>query len=273
MDQWRGFCCHTAGVQIDIKYSNDGESSSWNAVWESATSIDEKGWVVEMKIPYSALRFPEVDKQLWGINFGREIRRKRERQWWNFIDPTVDGFLTQAGRLTGIENIKPPVRLFFFPYASSYVESNTASEGGEAYSFNAGMDLKYGLNDAFTLDMTLIPDFGQARFDNQVLNLSAFEVQFNENRQFFTEGLELFTKADLFYSRRVGGTPFNFFRVEDQLSATEEIRDNPAQSQLINATKISGRNKKGLGIGFFNAIEGGGESRSQGFGIRYKEKD
>lgn len=250
-----GFAVTPAGVQIDIKYSYGDESSSWNAVWESATTIDEQGWVAEMKIPYSALRFPAVDKQIWGVNFGREIRRKRERSWWNFINPTVDGFLTQTGTLSGIENIEPPVRLFFFPYASSYVESNSASGGGEAYSFNAGMDLKYGLSDAFTLDMTLIPDFGQTRFDNQVLNLSAFEVQFNENRQFFTEGVELFTKADLFYSRRVGGTPLNFSSIEDELSSTEEIEDNPGQSQLINATKISGRNKKGLGIGFFNAVE------------------
>lgn len=247
-----GFIVMPSGVQFDTKYSSDGESAAWDAVWESATTIDDKGWTVEMKIPFSALRFPEVDEQLWGINFGREIRRIRERSYWNPISPTVDGFLTQSGLLKGIKNIKAPVRLFFFPYATSFAESNSADGGSENYALNAGLDVKYGLNDAFTLDMTLVPDFSQARFDNQVLNLSQFEVQFNENRQFFTEGVELFTKSGLFFSRRVGDRPF---RSVGSIDSTETIVENPSQSQLLNATKISGRNKNGLGIGFFNAIE------------------
>lgn len=251
-----GFGVTPAGVQIDIKYSTDGESDAWDAVWQSATSIDEKGWIAELKIPYSALRFPETDIQKWGVNFGRETRRKRERAWWNFINPAIDGFLTQTGIINGIKNIKSPVRLSFFPYTSAYVEHNSANGGTTTSSFNGGMDVKYGLTDAFTLDMTLIPDFGQARFDNQILNLSQFEVQFNENRQFFTEGLELFNKAGIFYSRRVGGRPFLGSQIERQLADDEELIDRPAQSQLLNATKVSGRNKNGLGIGVFNAVEG-----------------
>ncbi|MFT6166296.1 MAG: hypothetical protein ACJAV5_000898 [Vicingaceae bacterium] len=245
-----------SGVQFDTKYSNDDESLSWDVVWEAATTIDEKGWTAEYKIPWSALRFPEVEEQFWGINFGREIRRNRERSYWNFVDPTVDGFLTQTGSVEGIKNIKPPVRLFFFPYASAYVENNSANGNAFSNRQNIGMDVKYGINDAFTVDMTLIPDFGQARFDNQVLNLSQFEVQFNENRQFFTEGVELFNKAGLFYSRRIGGVPFNFGDSFGQLDTLERFTRNPNQSQLLNATKLSGRNKGGLGVGFFNAIEG-----------------
>lgn len=247
-----GFIVMPSGVQFDTKYSTDGESAAWDAVWESATTIDDKGWTAELKIPFAALRFPEVDEQLWGINFGREIRRIRERSYWNPIDPTVDGFLTQSGLLKGIKNIKAPVRLFFFPYTTGYAETNSADGGSENYSLNAGLDVKYGLNDAFTLDMTLIPDFSQARFDNQVLNLSQFEIQFNENRQFFTEGVELFTKSGLFFSRRVGDRPF---RSVGNIDSTESIVENPSQSQLLNAAKVSGRNKNGLGVGFFNAVE------------------
>lgn len=250
-----GFAITPAGVQIDIKYSTIGESSEWDAVWESATHIDSLGWTAELKIPFAALRFPKVEEQLWGINFGREIRRNRERAWWNFINPAIDGFLTQCGQVEGIKNIEPPTRLFFFPYTSAYSEYNTAPNTNDGYSFNVGMDLKYGLNDAFTLDMTLIPDFGQTRFDNQVLNLTPFEVQFNEYRQFFTEGVELFNKADLFYSRRIGGIPINRQEVANNLDADEVIVDNPRQGRLINASKVSGRNKQGLGIGVFNAIE------------------
>lgn len=116
------------------------------------------------------------------------------------------------------------------------------------------MDVKYGINQSFTLDMTLVPDFGQVRSDNQVLNLSPFEVKFDENRSFFTEGTELFSKGDLFYSRRVGARPINFYEVQNQLQANEYVVENPSESRLLNATKISGRTAQGLGIGFFNAL-------------------
>lgn len=249
-----GFSVTPSGVQIDTKYSADDESVAWDAVWESATQLDDSGWTVEMRIPYSALRFPEVEKQQWGVNFGREIRRNRERSWWNFVNPAIDGLLTQTGTINGIENIEPPVRLSFFPYASSYVE-HSSEDGSTTSSLNGGMDVKYGITDAFTLDMTLIPDFGQARFDNEVLNLTPFEIEFNENRQFFTEGLELFNKAGIFYSRRVGGRPFNQRGVFSNLDTNEQVDELPAQSRLLNATKISGRNSNGLGVGFFNALE------------------
>jgi hypothetical protein len=250
-----GFAVTPANVQIDIKYSLNDESNTWDAVWESATNIDELGWTVEMKIPYSALRFPETAVQEWGINFGREIRRNRERDWWNSIDPAVDGFFTQAGTVKGIKDIKPPTRLFFFPYASAYYEMNSTDGAPDNSSINGGMDVKYGINDAFTLDMTLIPDFGQVRFDDQVLNLTPFEVQFDENRQFFTEGVELFNKAGLFYSRRIGGRPYDATSASASLEDGERILENPVQSKLLNATKISGRTEKGLGVGFFNAFD------------------
>ena len=160
--------------------------------------------------------------------------------------------------MSNISNIKSPFRLSATPFVSVYGENyrdkSVQPSTSWGRSFNAGMDVKYGINDAFTLDMTLIPDFGQARSDNQVLNLSPFEVRFDENRQFFTEGLELFNKGGLFYSRRVGGRPLHFWDVENQLSETEEIISNPVQTQLINATKVSGRTTKGLGVGVFNAL-------------------
>ncbi len=117
------------------------------------------------------------------------------------------------------------------------------------------MDVKYGVSESFTLDMTLIPDFGQVVSDNVVLNLSPFEQQFNENRPFFTEGFELFSKANLFYSRRIGATPSGYFAAR-RLAADSsyEILRNPSVTQLYNGTKFSGRTKKNLGIGVFNAV-------------------
>lgn len=252
-----GFMVTAAGVQLDEKYSADGDDASWNAVWDSEVQILENGWSVEYRIPYAALRFPEQEEQTWIVNFSRSVRRTREESWWDDIDPKIDGYFNQSGELHGIKNIKAPVRLFLFPYVSVNAEhfpKNDATQSNWTQGFNAGMDLKYGLNDAFTLDMTLIPDFSQVRSDNQVLNLSPFEVRFQENRQFFTEGTELFNKGNLFYSRRIGGTPYGYGSVGDQLDSTETIISNPSVTQLINSTKVSGRTSKGLGIGLFNAV-------------------
>lgn len=250
-----------SGVQRESVVTNNIEDANWNAVWESAVSKDEHGWYVELRIPYSSLRFPSTDVQVWNIQFCREIRRYRESSYWAPIVPTINGWVQQSGQVTDIVNIKSPIRLSLTPYLSTYVNTTynpSASDkklsSGTAYS--AGLDLKYGINDAFTLDMTLIPDFGQVISDRQVLNLSPFEVFFEENRQFFTEGTELFTRGKLFYSRRIGGKPLHYYEVSSQLKSNETIIKNPEVSQLYNATKISGRTVNGTGIGAFNAFVG-----------------
>ena len=248
------FIVSAAGVQIDQKIGDNGNDRNWNAVWKSEVSIDETGWNIEYKIPFAALRFPNKDVQKWNVNFIRNFRRLREMSFWNGLDPEIDGFFNQAGILEGIENIESPTRLFLYPYVSSVVSNY---DGETNTTFNGGMDLKYGLNDAFTLDMTLIPDFSQVISDNQVLNLSPFEIRFDENRQFFTEGVELFQKGNLFYSRRIGGRPVDFYNVYDKIDEeTEEVTNNPTETRLLNATKISGRTNKNTGIGFFNAVVG-----------------
>jgi len=250
------FWVTAAGVQMDARESPVGYDESWNAVWESEISYVSNGWIVEVKMPYSALRFPKKDVQTWGINFSRRIRNIRETSDWNFMNPQVEGLINQFGELNGLENIEAPPRLAFFPYVSAYLEHFPIDDSFSPYStsINGGMDVKYGINDAFTLDVTLVPDFGQVQSDNVVLNLSPFEVQFNENRQFFTEGTEIFNKGGLFYSRRIGGTPIGFYDVYGQLNEGDSVISNPSSSQLINATKLSGRTSGGLGIGILNAV-------------------
>ncbi|MCB0635876.1 MAG: carbohydrate binding family 9 domain-containing protein [Lewinella sp.] len=251
-----GFILSPAEVQYDAKYSTFGEDDGWDAVWEGRTSRTDRGWIAEIRIPYAALRFPDIPEQKWHINFGRRIARNGEKSFWSPINPQVSGLLNQSGYLTGLRDLKPPIRLQATPFLAIYgqhhhdVNENPIDSYGR--SITGGMDVKVGLSEAFTLDMTLIPDFGEAQSDNQVLNLSPFEVRFDENRAFFTEGTELFNKGGLFYSRRIGGQPFYRDRLEEQYEE-ENILSNPAQSQLINATKISGRTAKGTGIGFFNA--------------------
>ncbi len=248
------FITTAAGVQWDAKASNNGEDEGWDAVWDSAISIRDNGWVVEIKIPYSALRFPNKEKQMWHINFGRKTARNQEKSFWSEIDPKVSGFLNQSGVLTGLVGIKSPIRLSATPFLAVYgLHHKEDGENSFGRSFNGGMDIKYGINDAFTLDMTLIPDFGEAKSDDQVLNLSPFEIRFDENRQFFTEGTELFNKGRFFYSRRIGGSPLHEYDVYDELKNGETLVSNPNSTQLINATKVSGRTSKGLGVGLFNA--------------------
>ena len=243
------FFVNAADGQADcITTDTNGEDYSWDAVWKSKAVITDKGWVVEIRIPYAALRFPSEKKQTWGLNFFREIKRDRQKYTWNLIDSKLGTFTQQTGILEGIENIKPPTRLFLLPYSSFYV--NASDRQKTKGTLKGGLDLKYGINDAFTLDMILVPDFGQTKYDDQILNLGPFEQEFNENRPFFTEGTDLFSKGNLVYSRRIGGIPTNFPTVQ----TNEEIIDNPANINLINALKISGRTKNGLGVGILNAV-------------------
>jgi len=251
------FVVTAAGVQLDAIVANEQEDENWNAVWHSATKRTEQGWVAEMSIPYSAFRFPKAQEHVWSVQFMRLVGRTREKSFWNPIDPLKEGWLRQCGVLTGINGIDSPLRLMLLPYASAYAQhfpQNDPNESDWSSTFNGGMDVKLGLSDAYTLDMTLIPDFGQVVSDNVVLNLSPFEVYFNENRQFFTEGTELFQRGGIFYSRRIGGTPKLRGDLYNILNAGDRIVDDPGVSKLLNATKVSGRGATGLGFGLLNAI-------------------
>ena len=255
------FMVSASGVQTDVNRSSRGRRGSrgtdgdknWDAVWKSRVHINDEGWIAEIEIPYSALRFPKKEVHEWGINFWRDIRRKDEFSSWNFVDREVRNQMNYLGIMRGIEGVKPPLRLALFPYVSSYLLKSTEQSGIEP-TFNGGMDLKWGINEGFTMDITLIPDFGQVKSDEKILNLSPYEVRYDENRQFFTEGTELFQRANLFYSRRIGSEPIHRGETEDDLNENEEIIENPSQTRMINATKLSGRTSKGLGVGMLNAM-------------------
>lgn len=247
------FRVYASGVQID-RTSSD---YTYDAVWHSRVKIVDDGWIVEMKIPYSAIRFPRQNEQTWGLQVERYVRRKREQDVWALGVRGVPNQMVYWGTLRGLNHIKPPLRLSLTPYfslAGQHDQSVEQSGSQYAYSFGGGADLKIGINESYTLDMTLFPDFSQVKSDDKVKNLSAFEVVYAEQRPFFTEGVDLFKRGGLFYSRRIGGTPAEFYNVPDQVDSTEILIENPSQAKLLNATKISGRGKNGLAIGFLNAI-------------------
>lgn len=255
------FYVMSSGTQIDVlgserrRGSGPGGDRGWNAVWDSAVKHVEDGWVVEMMIPYAALRFANEEDPVWGLQFFRKMRGAGQDYSWSPIDRTVNNQSLFHGELKGLKNIKPPTRLAFYPFLSA----TTASQGGESESdFSFGMDVKYGISESFTLDVTLIPDFSQAAFDKVELNLGPFEQRFDEQRQFFKEGVNLFSKGELFYSRRIGNSPVErsdvYDELVDEIDEVEDVVDNPGQVKMLNAIKVSGRNKNGLGIGVFNAI-------------------
>jgi len=265
-DQQNGFqfLVTSANVQTDAKvtpgssgnFGNYGDKS-WDAVWESETRFTDSGWNVEMRIPYISLRFAKNEVQTWGLQLLRFTRRNNETAFWNAIDPNMNGFVNQFGKLTDIRELQPPLRLSLSPYVSTGIRVNPAgSKVKDEWLRSGGMDVKWGINESFTLDATLIPDFGQVISDNVINNLSPFEQRFQENRPFFTEGTELFNKAGLFYSRRIGARPTNYNRINSLYgnSSLYEIRRNPSMTQLYNAVKVSGRTEKKLGIGVFNAV-------------------
>lgn len=245
------FFVMSTGAQADAKATKDEEDFTWNAVWYNAVKITDTGWQVEMQIPYSALRFSEKST-VWGINFHRRIHYINEQYSWNFID-RAKGYITQyAGELQGIGDINAPVRLSFSPYATI---SNRWYDDQSKFDKSFGLDLKYGISESFTLDATLIPDFGQTAFDELELNLGPFELRYEEQRAFFTEGTALFDSGgNVFYSRRIGNQPIGRDKVEDGLGTHETIEKNPFKVDMLNAVKISGRTKEGLGLGFFNAV-------------------
>ena len=249
------FRISASGIQVDGREA-DG---TYDAVWSSDVRITETGWNVEMRIPYSAIRFPAKANQEWGFQAVRSIRRYREDIQWALEEKGAGNSLIYWGKLSGFENIKPPLRLSFTPYLSANIQHNSSPEFKDdpvTSSYNGGMDIKYGINESFTMDMILLPDFSQVQSDRIQKNLTAFELIYDENRTFFNEGTDLFQKGDLFYSRRIGRTPLKYNSPYYSLNADESVSQNPVAARLLNAVKLSGRTAKGTGIGVFNALTG-----------------
>ncbi|MCC1484155.1 DUF5916 domain-containing protein [Winogradskyella immobilis] len=241
------FAVTSSGTQADALVNPTiGEDFTWNAVWDSAVKIVDDGWIVELKIPYRALRFTAQEEPIWGLQLHRHFRRTRAQFTWNPIDVTQGNIGLYHGELYGLNNIKPPIRLNLYPFSTGIAST---FDGESETDLNFGLDLKYGITDNLTLDATLVPDFSQAGFDNLALNLGPFEQTFAEQRQFFTEGVDLFSKGGLFFSRRIGNQPSGELNLTD-----DESVDLPNEVKVLNVVKVSGRTKKGLGIGLLNAI-------------------
>ena len=229
------------GGMEDTAVSNSGGSlnTSWDIVWECRCRINEDNWTVEIAIPFSQLRFEQSDVMNWGLNFGREIARKREIAAWHEAPKTYGGLAKYRtayfGTLEGLEGITPSNHLELLPYllpGASYTSGVNESEAdfdldikygevqihrGNAFAFlKGGLDLKYGVTPNLTADLTFNTDFAQVEADQEQVNLTRFSLFFPEQRPFFLEGASIFDVGIprpsfrrpppllLFYSRRIG---------------------------------------------------------------------
>lgn len=254
------FMVNPAGVKRDASiYSDNQEDISWDGVWDVATRVDAEGWTAEFAIPFSQLRFTPKESHTFGFGIWRDVGRHGERDAWPTYRPSRQTFASQLGDLTGIEGIGRNRRLEVMPYVVTKNVSLPAASGTgwtHPQEQSAGLDLKTGLTSNVTIDATFNPDFGQVEADPAVLNLSAFEVRFEERRPFFQEGVQLFRCAGpcegIFYTRRVGRTP--------QLRA--HARD-PRASAIQGAAKVTGRLENGMQFGLV-AVSSARETGQQG---------
>jgi len=259
------FWVNPAGVKRDMYLFDDtDEDYSWDAVWDVATTVDERGWTAEFRIPFSQLRFADGEEQEFGFQVVRMINRLNEEQHWRLMPKDQSGTVSLFGDLVGIEGIKPPHRTELLPYVAANSSRYAAESGnpfatGSDQAVRAGGDLYFGVTSNLTLSATINPDFGQVEADPAVVNLSAFETFYPEKRPFFNEGLDVFrfpillgdgddANEQLFYTRRVGRAPQG--SADERDGYVETIQ----QTTILGAAKLSGKTASGWTVGLLSAL-------------------
>ncbi len=261
------FSINSAGSVMDgTLFNDDWDENSWNGVWDYAVAKDSEGWNIEMRIPFTQIRFKESDSMKWGINFKREIQRKQERSYLVMIPKKESGFVSHFATLEGLDGVHSKQRIELLPYFVSKAsflihDPNDPFYKEKQYDQEIGGDLKLGLGSNLTLDATFNPDFGQVEVDPAVVNLSAFETYYEEKRPFFIEGNNIFYfgsggtnnnwsfnwgNPEIFYSRRIGREPRG--PVTDP-----GYVDRPDETTIIGAAKLTGKVSEEWSLGFINA--------------------
>jgi hypothetical protein len=239
-----------AGQKVDLMHMGEyGWDFEWNAVWDGKTTVGDSAWYAEMRVPFTQIRFSNKDEHIWGMHIWRWIHRFQEESQWKLIPVDAPAMVYIFGELRGINNIPTKRNFEVMPYVKGkYV---TDSENNE--NFGGGVDGKVGITSDFTLDYTVNPDFGQVEADPSVLNLTSYEVFYDEKRPFFLEGKSILEyNADndmLFYSRRIGHAP-SYQPDTDE----NETLSMPENTSIINALKLTGKNKSGFSMGIVNSM-------------------
>lgn len=264
------FAVTAAGVKYDFIVSNDGnnEDPTWNPIWWAQVSHDSLGWYAEMRIPLTQLRFRESGStaQEWGIQAVRFLFRKEETSMWQPISRKQASFVSQFGRLKGLQNLESRKIVDIMPYVVASTErfaaeaANPFRAKGHHETLDAGLDAKLGVTNNLTLDLTINPDFGQVEADPSQVNLSTHETFFEERRPFFIEGKNIlhyglnFGDGDLadegmFYSRRIGRNPAYSPDIPEGSYASI-----PEFTRILGAAKLSGKSASGWSVGLLESM-------------------
>ncbi len=269
------FWTNPSGVKGDAIMAGGSDrgrgDSSWDPVWDVATAVTADGWVAEMRIPYSQLRFDRDDAQVWGIQVERSIHRNQERATFPFTPRLERSGVSRFAHLHGITGIEPGQRLELLPYVvarGEYLQLDPPSgagfdnpyRSGSDHFGGAGVDLKYRISSNVTLDATVNPDFGQVELDPSVINLTAFETRFDERRPFFVEGANVFRFGEggpmgsvgrppqMFYSRRIGRSPTG------SVPSDAVFSEAPTSTTIAGAAKVTGQIGDGWSLGIMEAV-------------------
>jgi len=288
------FIVNPSGSIQDGTFSNDTQSDDgWDGVWDVAVRIEEWGWAAEFRIPYSQLRFSIADRYVWGIEIYRGIKRRNEESYLVLYPRTDRLRVSRWVELKGIEGIKPPARIELLPYAAATgkfvqepgvdafnVGRTDPFEFQRKYPLNIGADAKVGLAGDVTLDLSLNPDFAQVEVDPAVVNLTAYEVYYQEKRPFFMEGssilsfgrggaagLQDFNWSDpnFFYSRRIGRAPQGFVNHGGFL-------DVPDRTTILGAAKVSGKITNSWSFAAVSALTDREYGQADSAGVRFKNE-
>lgn len=278
------FAVTAGGVKFDQMLTEDGdnEDESWNANWWVKVKMVEDGWVAEMKIPFSQLRFEKASDGVWGLQVFRQTYRHNELDFWQHISKDAPGLVHMFGEMNGLESIKPQKIFDITPYGIAKLETYEEEVGnpfadGRNFDANAGVDAKIGVTNNLTLDLTINPDFGQVEADPSEVNLSAYESYFREKRPFFIEGANITTfgigigdggvgNDNLFYSRRIGRRPRLYPDLNDN-----EYASVPRHTPIIGAAKLTGKTSDGLSIGIIESVTAEGRAEIDDNGTRRYE--
>lgn len=258
------FTTTAGGVKGEEFVSENGENwdDSWNPIWYTAANMDDQGYTVEMKIPFSQLKFGQAEEQVWGLQVFRTFFRANERSVWQRIPLDAGGLISEFGLLRGLKDIAPQKQLEIQPFVVSQYDSYPAEEGnpfrdGSDFPANVGLDAKIGITNDLTLDLTVNPDFGQVDADPGAIALDGFQIFFQERRPFFIENKNIFDfrfangNDNLFYSRRIGRSPQGFPAV-----ANGEFADVPNNTTILGAAKFSGKTRDGWSVGLLESVTG-----------------
>jgi hypothetical protein len=263
------FTASVSGVKGDEYVSNNGDDwdPNWDPIWYLKTSVDSEGWIAEYRIPLSQLRFADKPVLTWGFQVQRNYFRNQEISNFQYIPADAGGWVHLFAELNGIEGIRPQKQLEIQPYILAKTEMLEKEEGnpfmtGSSSAIDGGLDAKVGITSDVTLDLTVNPDFGQVEADPSQVNLSAFELFFQERRPFFIEGnntlnfpLSDFNSNNLFYSRRIGRAPQCYVETDKNgEDGVDEYSKAKSRTTILGAAKLTGKNKHGFSWGILESV-------------------